>query len=92
MAQPIPAWCNSGKHARQNWATAQAHDTKESLLASQACTQCDATKDNRRAIINTALDAEAILRADALLYPLQPAYEPLRDAGNAGIRQLGSRK
>ena len=30
---------------------------------------CDATKDNRRAIINTALDAEAILRAGALLYP-----------------------
>ena len=41
--------------------------TKEPLLASQACTQCNATKDNRRAIINTALDAEAILRAGALL-------------------------
>ena len=61
-------------------------ETKEPLLASQACTQCDATKDNRRAIINTAPDAEAILRAGALLYSLQPAYEPLRDAGNAGVR------
>ena len=70
----------------------QAHNTKEPLLASQACTQCNATKDNRRAIIHTALDAEAILRAGTLLFPLQPAYEPLHDAGNAGVRQLDSRK
>ena len=46
--------------------------TKEPLHASQACAQCYAQYDNRRAIIITALDAEAILRAGALLLRCSP--------------------
>ena len=62
----------SGKAARQNCGKPQAHDTKEPLHASQACAQCYAQYDNRRAIIITALDAEAILRAGALLLRCSP--------------------
>ena len=42
------------------------------MHASQACAQCYAQDDNRRAIIITALDAEAILRAGALLIRCSP--------------------
>ena len=50
--------------------------TKEPLHASQACAQCYAQYDNRRAIIITALDAEAILRAGALLLRCSPPSQP----------------
>ena len=62
----------NGKAARQNCGKPQAHHTKEPLHASQACAQCYAQYDNRRAIIITALDAEAILRAGALLLRCSP--------------------